>query len=314
MTAVFNKVFPDEMKIPFSQAQALIGSYREHQQTGVVRLTYHDEKQAYILLKRGGLVNAYWGTGQSIGDVAAGDWVGRLEADGEAFVRLIPLSPLGVLMSKILIQSPGQIQPLASLSAHMTKAKQGRDPSILYFDGQDACGAILFPGRAEVHAVYLTPDGLYDGTGVPDHFARMDGASCAAVDLPFEASVDAWQEYALRRAFAGICEATLSRFEDMAGRALVDSLIRLVVVFASRKQLDIKISSRLLVDHEIFAGPVEAADQYRSLLTEMFTHFSVVIGPRLLASILREVVTSLPASQQNIVRQFSLVNEGYYYE
>ncbi len=315
MPAIFNAVFSDEAKIPFAQAHTLIESYRDHKQTGVVRLCYHDEERAYVLLKRGELVNAYLGVGQTVSEVPAVDWLGRLEAEGEAFVRLLPLSPLGVLMSKILIQSTQQCQPLTlSLAEQVEKAGHAKEASILYLEGQNACGAILFPGKAEVHAIHVTADGVYDGTGIPDNFLKPDGQPCAFVDVPFDPSIDAWQEYVLRRAFAQICESTLSRFAGMAGRALVDSLIRLVVVFASRKQLDIKISSRLLVDQEVFANPSQAADHYRSLLTEMFSHFSAVIGPRLLASILREVVTSLPAPERNAAQQFSLVNEGYYYE
>ena len=114
--------------------------------------------------------------------------------------------------------------------------------------------------------------------------------------------------------FTNICDGILSRFQALAGRALVDSLIRLTLVFASRRNLNINITARKLVDEEFFSSPQQAADNYRLLLKEMLVHFSGISGSRLLSSILREIVTSLPAQERTIVHDFSFFNEGYNYE
>jgi hypothetical protein len=103
----------------------------------------------------------------------------------------------------------------------------------------------------------------------------------------------------------------LVRFELMTGRALVDSLVRLVSVCAARNNLDITISSRKVVDNEVFPSSWDAAQGYRKILREMFSHFSSVVGSRLLSLTMQEIVASLPELERSAISASELLPEGY---
>jgi hypothetical protein len=118
----------------------------------------------------------------------------------------------------------------------------------------------------------------------------------------------------LRSAFIQICESSLARFEVLTGHALVDSLVRLVNVAASRQSLEISIALRKLTDNEVFATPQQALYNYRRMLAELFEHFSAVIGPRLYVSTMREIIKKLPAHELKTVHKLELLSKGFFNE
>jgi hypothetical protein len=319
VSAIFSKVLPDEMKIPFPRVEALIDAYGNNQRTGIIRLAYEGGNCAYFFFKHGMIINVCMVKDSKYEQIPVEEWQTRLRSEGDTFARPTLLSPFGLLIAKILLQTPEDPAGRRKFSpseffAYLESLKGSKELSLLDLVWGDSHAAIFFPGNTEsIHSIYLNAGEFRDDPGIPEVFDSLGQTEVIVTRLKLDPSLDAWQEYVLRRGFADICERTLARFESMAGRALVDSLIRLVVVFASRRGLDISIFSRRLIDREIFSSPSQAAEQYRELLKEMFSHFSVVIGSRLLSSTLREIIASLPAEEQEIIHTYSLIPEGYHY-
>ena len=313
---IFNVIPEIETKIPVDRIQALIESFRERQRTGLIRLAYNSEKYLYLFFKRGEVLNTYFIEADARELISSDYWAKWINSAGDAYAKVAPLSSFGLFISKLLIQSNnGKMEFLynqAQLSEYFTVFARQPELCLLQFDWNNAMGAVLFPGEEmEPYSLFLSQETIFDGTGISQSIFKWNEPRCTATTFMPGLSIDAWQEYYLRKSFADICNHTIGRFEVMTGRGLVDSLVRLVAIFASKNNLDIMILSRRLIDHEVFSSPQDAAQSYRQILKEVFGHFSAVVGSRLLALTLREIVATLPENERETIHAFKLLPEGY---
>lgn len=319
MTLIFSVSPEVETKIPVNEIQVLTRSFCEHQQTGVIRLAYESGAHLYLFIKRGEVLNAHLVAQASQESLSLEHWADWVNSSGEAYVKVAPLSSFGMLVLKMLIQSENGISDTSlqpdQLSEYFASFRKNSELCLLQLNWENAMGAVLFSRKEKItHSLFLSHETILDEPGVNEVFSRWNNSHCTITTFTPVLSADAWQEYYLRISFADICDRTLNRFEMMTGRALVDSLVRLMAVFTARNKLDINILSRKLIDHELFSTPQEAAQNYRQILSEMFGHFSAVVGPRLLAITLREIIESLPDREREIIQTYKLLPEGYFYE
>lgn len=304
--------------MPVQNIQALIDSYHELRKSGVVRLGYDSEKQLCFLFKRGDLINTYLVTPDKWEPLLPGHGLEWMSSAGDAYVKPISLSSFGLLMTKLLIQARSETTEAFvhqnQLREYLETARSKPEPALLHLAWKNAAGAALFAPKNDPHVNFISQNIVLDETGSYKIFHEWEEPQCTVTLYTPDLSIEAWQEYYLRRAFANLCERILIRFEALTGRGLVDSLVELVSVFASRQNLDISITARRLEDHEVFSSPQVATQNYRFLLGEMFQYFSAVIGPRLNASTLQEIIKSLPEQEHHMLRTFQLLPKGYFYE
>jgi len=299
--------------------QILIESFHGHQRTGLIRLAYNSEKYLYLLFKHGEVFNTYLVIKDSQELLSAERWMEWVNSAGDAYAKVIPLSAFGLFVSKLLIQSVDGtketfLQP-NQLSEYFVSLGETNQLCLSQLNWDNAMGAVFFSGVDKTsHSLFVADETILDEPGVNRIFSKWDEPHCIVTTFVPDLSNAAWQEYYLRKSFAEICNRMIGRFEIMTGRSLIDSLVRLIAIFASRNNLDINILSRKLIDHEVFSSPEDAAQNYRKILKEMFSHFSVIVGTRLLASTLREIVMSFPDHERKIIRTFELFPEGYLYD
>ena len=314
----FAPIYPDELQISVPRIQALVNSYCERKRTGIIRLGYPSKKYLQLLFKRGELLNTYVVSQEAHEPLRAGQWVKWTESAGDAYTKVVPLSTFGLFVSKLLIVSAGEktedISQSAQLPEYIASLGKKAEPSLIQVNWDHAMGGILFPGsQGDAYSIFLSQETAVDEAGVHKNFSVWNESHCTVATIAPDPSIDAWKEYYLRSSFSEICRLMLNRFEIMTGRALVDSLVRLVSVCAARNKLDIMISGRKVIDQEVFSSPQDAAQNYRQILKEMFSHFSAVVGPRLLSSTMQEIVTHLSERERALIRTFELFPEGYSY-
>lgn len=319
VAVLFSKTQADEGKMPVAQIEALVQSFYERKRTGLLRIAYDDGRQLHLFFKRGHCIHASLVSRYSREELKNEQWRMRIQSSGEAMARIIPVSIKSLLLAKILIQeedlrSRVEQMPAGDVYAFLEGLQTQKKAILAHIDYNGFDGAALIPGSlGTTHSVLLNAQDLRDEASL-EPYASLQGGSAKLTLFEFNSTVPAWQEYMLRRSFSSICERTLSRFEVMAGRSLSDSLVRLLIVFASRQNLDINVSaSRRIVDREIFQSPQDAAREYQKLLNEMFTHFSGVMGGRLLSNTLRELTNNLPVAEKDTIARFNLLPEGYFY-
>ncbi len=304
--------------MPVQNIQALIDSYHELRKSGVIRLGYDSEKQLCFLFKRGELINTYLVTPDKWEPLLPEQSSAWMLSAGDAYVRPLLLSSFGLLMTKLLIQTHSQSDttsvPQNQLREYLEMIRNKPEATLLHLTWKNAAGAILFAPKADPYFNFISQNIVLDQTGSYKIFHEWEEPQCALTSYAPDLSVEAWQEYYLRSAFANLCERILIRFETLTGRSLVDSFVQLVSVFASRQNLDISITARKLADHEVFSSPQIATQNYRFLLGEMFQYFSAVIGPRLNTATVQEIVKNMPEQERQIIRTFELLPKGYFNE
>lgn len=301
------------------EIQAMVDSFYERRQTGLIRLAYSPDKNLYLFLKRGGVFSAALFNSGLTQIFPRDQWLEKVHSAGEAYAKAIPLSPLGLLLFGLSLQvrdgrteeisDPGQV-------SQYLKSEAGRlEPSLVYLNWQRSSGLVLFPEKnSQPYSVFVSEETVRDEAGLSPVFYEAWGPQCIASAFSLDASVDIWKEYQLRRLFAEICNLMLARFRTLAGRALVESLVRVMTSFTSERDLDISISSHKILDCEVFLSSEVAAKYYRLFLAEMFEHCAVVVGPRLLAASLRENIANLPAPDLDLIDAHALLPRGYFYD
>jgi hypothetical protein len=317
MALLFGSIHPKEEIASISEVQALVDSFRVRRQTGVLRLAYSPSETLYLFLKRGVVITSFLSDSEHVQGLTYDKWREKIQAAGDAYAKSIPLSSFGLLLTGLSLQMQnGQSEAMANPRdvANFFKSRtRVVEPSLFQVKWRSSAGIVFFSdGKSSPHSIYVSNDTVVDESGISRAFHEWEDVTCeASVYFP-DTSMDLWQEYRLHRLFADICLPVLTHFERLTGRALMDSLIRLMMMYTSNHDLDISISTRQVVNREVFFSSEVAAHKYQSYLSEVFRHCSAVIGPRLLASLLREVVSELSVSDRDLIKKYALVPRGLF--
>ncbi len=311
--APFHTVYADELKISPSRIQGLTETYRDRKRTGLIRLAYSQDLRIYLLFNKGIIVNNFQilpSSTQILDDPLS------VVADcGEAYARLIPLSPVGLQICKLAIGSKvGSLETMdavhlrASLSSGWNHQP---DPRLIQLSWNTAEGLIFFSGDAqEDHSIFFSPDRLIDQAGLASTFSMWADPVCKVDSHFLDPASTIWQEFILRRTFSGICVRSFLRVEKITGRAMVDTVIRSMNLQAASQNLGIGIAVDRVMDQEIFPSPQKAAEVYQDLIGMMLNNVRKVVGARLADSLVREVVTELRPEEQEMVQAFNILPEG----
>ncbi len=310
ITAPFYRVYADELKISASRVRALIETYQNRSRTGLIRLAYGEEQSVYLLFQKGKIVNSYKIQQSSKEEIF--NWQEILVNAAEAFARLIPLSPLGLQSCKLAIgTSAGSSEAIDAIHLRASIAGGWRsqiEPRLYQLSWNAAEGIIFFPGGSrEGYSIFFSSDRLIDQPGVSPTFSMWADPVCNVHCYSFDPKSSVWQEYILRQVYSEICDRSLPRYEDITGRAMVDTIIRSVNLMATTQNIEIEIASYHVVDREIFPSPQDAARVYRGLLKTMLDNIKKVIGPRLAASFAKEITAQLQPEEQELARLFGLL-------
>jgi hypothetical protein len=315
MVAVFSTIHSDETIASTPEIQASIEAFRVRRQTGLMRLSYSPSDNLYLFFNRGKAISSIVTDSGETQPHFHDQWQEKIQTAGDAYAKTILLSPLGLLLTGISLQmqdaQPEEIASAGDVAAFFKSKNRLVGSSLFQFNWHSSAGLVFFPDdREPPYSVYVSKETVLDEVGVSRVFHDWEDTGCkASVYFP-DSSVDLWQEYRLRRLFAYICKPMLERFEILTGRVLMDSLVRLMMIFSSEHDLDISISSRSLINREVFFSSELAAHKYQLYLNEIFQHCSAVIGPRLLASVLREILSELPEVDRGLLKTYSLVPRG----
>jgi len=294
--------------------QALMDSYQERRRTGVIRFSYAMDKQLFFIFKKGAALSSYLVMPERWEFQTSEQSMAWALAAGDAYAQSAALSPFGVLMTKISIEARGEealTVERADLQEYLRRVESEMQPTLLRLNWKNAAAAVFFAPNASPRVQLFAQDVLVSGADSLKVLLDWDESSCVAQAFTPDLTVSAWQEYFLRSAFADIFMSLLKRFEILTGRALIDSMARMLSTFSAYKKLNITATARSLEDDEFFASPQECAQQYNALLSEIFTRFSAVIGPRLHEITVREIVSRLSPLERQAAQDFHLLPEGY---
>lgn len=312
METIFDDIHVGEQKLSPSEIQGWMESIRGLQKTGVARLSSLSNETMLRLLNHGNWSTSFVTAAAAPNPKALADWCAF---QGDVSANFIPLSSYGLVHSNLLLHVERGRQSLESLSSpDVVNHSNGKfKPYLIKLRWRDAAGSILFNGESNPpHSLFVSRNTVIDEMGISEPILQLQNdPSCAVTMFSPDEGLDAWQELRLRKAFKLLYDRTLERIELLTGRAIIDSFARLMTAFAGEQRLDISIVKRQWVNNEFFASSDAAAEYYRLISNELLEHFSAVIGPRLLASNLREVLIVLPGESRDVLHDNAILPEGY---
>lgn len=314
METIFDEVFASERKRKPPEILAWMRSIREAQTTGVLRLFNPPDDRMVLHHYRGNWITPETNSGMSPDFTYLAD---EINQKGEMFLKFIPLSTHGLIHSNLLIHAEYQQQAdnfkLKERSWEFETSGSKTDPYLVKMKWDNAAGSILFNGTSNLpHSLYISENLVLDEPGISAPILqRKDDPSCVVTLFSPDAEMATWQELRLRRSFKMLCDRMLERVEAIAGRAIIESFTRMIAVYTTSANLDISILKRQLVNNEFFRSPQEAAGHYKNLLLEFLEHFSAVMGPRLLASNVRDIQAALSKDVREILTYYTIVPEEY---
>lgn len=270
------------------------------------------------MFKQGKLLNAYASAHKGAQVVSLEGWEEHVnEVDG-AFTLVAPLSTAGLMVSKLLLTGGGVTEILkgsSELSEYLGALSSQSQPSAVQLIWNEASAGVFYPGGVlPPYSLYISRYTVLNGPGIESALAHRREANCrVAIHAP-DLDQDAWREFYLKKTFQETYQWILTRFENLTGRALADSLSRLLALHAVRQNLQISITDRVLDDQEVFPSPQAAGQAYRQLLSEIFNQFSTVVGPGLLKTTIREILSNLPERERMVARSYELFPGEFQHE
>lgn len=314
METIFDEVFASEKKRKPSEILAWMRSIREAQTTGVLRLFSPPDDRMILHHYRGNWIAPET---NSAGSPEFTDLADEISHKGEMFLKFIPLSTHGLIHSNLLIHAEyrqhSDVFKLKEMPWNLEHAGSKTDPYLVKMKWDNAAGSVLFNGTSNLpHSLYISENLVLDEPGISAPILqRKDDPACIVTLFSPDPELEVWQELRLRRSFKMLCDRILERVEAIAGRAIIESFTRMIAVYTASTNLDISILKRQLVNNEFFRSPQEAGGHYRGILLEFLEHFSAVMGPRLLASNVREIHAALSTDVREILTYYTIVSEEY---
>ncbi len=299
--------------IPAGKLPAFIYSYRNDFQTGLVEVDFHNHSGHHLLFARGELVNVYRQTDETE-RLAPAAWLQNLETSkGKAHLRSLALTPQAVRLVKILLEQlntpPAQLPENTSLETQFETWMKHPVPALAHICWSNAEALALLPGenKPPYNTLFISSNQiLHSAGGMMALYGWKE--PCTSIRLLSSATqTPAWEEYLLHYSFTWMVGHLLERLIDLTGPGLVGTIVREFNFVASAHGWNISITGTNVTDQVISPSPTEAADIYSRLLEIIFHHMEVMIGPDLLAILMRESALRLSNPCQALMQEYMLI-------
>lgn len=304
METTFNEAFNAEQKIPPSELQTWIRSIQSTQISGVLRLRSLSTKAKMYFLNHG---NWYTSHSEDGGIITFAE----MGFNEDVYAAFTALSALGMVHFNLL-WSASQFQGKANIETRENPIN-GTDPYLIKIDFEHAAGSILYNGFTNIpHSLFFEGSKILDENGIPQQLMQLkNDPACAVTVIAFDPSLDVWQELILRKSVKFLYDRILESCEMQTGRSIVESFSRIAAMFAAEQNINVSVTGRRWINNEFFSSSENAAYYYRLAFTELFDHFSAVLGSRLLADNLRDAFASLPGGNREVIKRNMIIPEGY---
>lgn len=269
-------------------------------QTCLLQVGLESRNGLAALLVRGQIVNLYR-TGQAKRLIPS-DPFKFLRAEQDIFkIRILALTPHTVRMVKILLEQHRNNTPIlpiktGSIRQAIELAGQEPVPGLAHLSWPSAQGLALLPGNGQPprHTLFVASNQILHSAGSMAALYRWKEEDCRLKVYDSRELSPAWEEYFLHQAFAWLVSFLFRRFEELAGRSLVNTIVREMNFTSSAHGWNIAVSSRNITDQAVFSSPEEAGQVYQRLLEIGLHHGKLVLGQETIEMLRGEYREQLP--------------------
>jgi hypothetical protein len=121
---------------------------------------------------------------------------------------------------------------------------------------------------------------------------------------------EAWCQYELRLAFAPLFRMLLSRFSELAGRALTGRLCERLSIWAAENGWNVAITSNGIVNRQYFEALETAVKFYVDLINSFQAEASPALGARMIDGIIHDVLIKLDPYRRDLLTRYIFSQAG----
>lgn len=308
-TPLFAPASIEGVLVPPDRVLAAILAYQKDFQTGLVEINLPSQSCLDLLFVRGQIVNVYKRAEETerIQISSLSDYFSP--SDKNSTLRVLALTPQAVRLAKILLEQlgtglPAEVQTDA-LESQVDKWRALPFPGLVHarWPGAEALALLPGSGRPPRHTLFIAADQILHSAGGMMAFYGWREQNCTARYYSSESRTQAWQEYLLHYSFVWMSGHLLTRFEELTGRLLLNSVLRETNFSAAAHDLNIIFAPGNVTDQTIFSSPEESVQAYRRLMEQILDHVESVIGAELLKALIQESTVRMQPAYRHVFQE-----------
>lgn len=299
VSPIFTPAVVQRVSVFSDQLTTAIQSYQRDLQTGLLEVNLPGLACFDLLFVQGQIVNAYQ-RDETVRRLPAGtllDSFGYFKGDG--VIRALALTPQAIRLAKILLEQIGSGDPVflqtSALEAQIEKWVASPNPGLVHICWPGAEALALLPGGGNPprHTIFMTGDQIFHSSGGMMTLYGWKEENAIATFHSSESQTPAWQEYVLHYAFVSMITHLLSHFDEMAGRILLDAVVRETNFTAAARGWKVNIGPGNVTDQMIFSSVEEAVGVYRPLMDAILKFVESILGTDLIKPLIKESIMRL---------------------
>lgn len=287
---------------------AVIGTYRQYAQSGLVDILLDQGDQIEVLLADGKLAAVYYLTATDCIVLSELD-LEKLWTGGEALVRQVNLPTDAVRMAGEVFEWYPPKQTLVMQSSALQSALHAfgtrKDSGLLHLLWPESEGLLtLIDGQnVQSEACFIYQDRFQTGSIAVRQILGQESGDCQLAYYEAKEATSSFQRLILRYVVADIMRHILGRYRQMVGHSLLIALNNEVNRVMQMNNLHIHLEADVIENLHVFRSVEESRRSYELLFKVVSAHISSVIGSALSLSLMREALESLDPRSQRLINE-----------
>ena len=279
--------------------------------TGLIQITFHDNKTETIFV-RNGIVQSLYLRNHRLPNL---DWDSPIGRYGRGTLVIEPLPPRALMFRKVILEEITAAKPQPSgtnqLKTMFNLAEHNPNPTLFHIRWEKAEGFVLVAGGhlPVRQSVFITSLLNEEGNLAYEHMAIWEESRCQVTVYRGDIKNQAWLEMHLNILFEWYCSYILTHYGQLTGSVMVQSIVRRVFMSGMQVGLNIEPMKTELRDASLFPSASDAALAYRAILHSIKTQVEPVVGRSLTEALMKQSLVPVRGVYKTIQETFGLIEE-----
>lgn len=279
--------------------------------TGLIQITFHDNKTETIFV-RNGIVQGLYIRNHRLPSL---DWDSPIGRYGRGTLVIEPMPVRAMMFRKVILEeiTPSKPQPSGTnqLKTMFSLAEHNPNPTLFHIRWERAEGFVLVAGAhlPVRQAVFITSLLNEEGNLAYEHMAIWEESRCQVTVYRGDIRNQAWLEVHLNVLFEWYCSYILTHYGQLTGSVMVQSIVRRVYMAGMQVGLNIEPLKTELRDASLFPSAADAGMAYRNILHSIKTQVEPVVGRSLTDTLMKQSLVPVRDVYKTIQETFGLIEE-----
>lgn len=289
--------------------------YRQDLASGLIQVYASPTEQMDCLFFAGELFNVFVIHPEGSFRLPAIDMQSALQSRASCKAQAINLTPHGLRLYKAFVEScvVGNTftEKTENITERLAEWQAATEPTFAAIHWPTADALVYLAGKTSFirQAIFVTPETVE--SDLYPAVTTWDERECSITVFPCNPNTPAQTELYLQLTFNHLATHLMTRYREIGGRSLLETLS---AEFNQRMQstnLDINVYSGSIIDKQFFQNAETAASAYQNSLGLITRHLEAVIGPALLQKAITQGLDNTVGFMPTITHAWHLLPETY---